>query len=88
MRGNCTNTTTCSRYIEKEKIEIGNRWYAGKVNRQICDSAIADAKHGDFLVRESSSSNNMVLVVHDAGQVRDRSILAFCCLPMFTIRCR
>lgn len=45
-------------------------WYAGEVDRDYCDQYVVQrASQGDFLVRESTSSTNMVLVVHDDGKV-------------------
>eukprot|EP00041_Stephanoeca_diplocostata_P022666 m.542926 g.542926 ORF g.542926 m.542926 type:complete len:666 (+) comp22122_c0_seq8:258-2255(+) len=45
-------------------------WYAGEVDRDHCDQFVVQrASQGDFLVRESTSSTNMVLVVHDEGKV-------------------
>jgi hypothetical protein len=59
----------CTSYVPAEEINSAQPWYAGKVERSLCDAVVADANQGDFLVRESASSGGMVLVVHDEGKV-------------------
>jgi len=45
-------------------------WWAGDTNKVTVDKLVAAGSTGDFLVRESSKGkNNLVLVVHDSGQV-------------------
>lgn len=49
---------------------IQRAWWAGRVEKSKCDQVISNGNQGDFLVRESTSNpGNMVLVVHDSGQV-------------------
>jgi len=57
------------RYETGEGIHKVAPWYAGAVGRTEADAAVAAAEQGDFLVRESSTSGNMVLAVHDSGEV-------------------
>lgn len=45
------------------------KWFAGKAGHPACHMAVHAAGPGGFLVRESSSSDNLVLVVNDHGEV-------------------
>ena len=42
-------------------------WYAGKLSREFCEEAVLKGGVGDFLVRESSKSDRIVICVNDNG---------------------
>lgn len=50
-----------------ESVDETQPWFAGGMRRTQCENEVANAEHGDFLVRKSRGSDMFVLVVNDNG---------------------
>ena len=44
---------------------VGKDWYAGTIDRVLCENTVKACMQGDFLVRKSGSSSGYVLCVND-----------------------
>eukprot|EP00729_Bicosta_minor_P009766 gene9766-16202_t len=42
-------------------------WFAGNIRRTVCEQAVRNANHGDFIIRQSRGSDTFVLCVNDSG---------------------
>lgn len=51
--------------LEKAAGVVGKRWYAGTIDRMLCENTVKSCMQGDYLVRKSASSSGYVLCVND-----------------------
>ena len=42
-------------------------WFAGNIRRTVCEQAVRNANHGDFIIRQSRGSDTYVLCINDSG---------------------
>jgi len=50
---------------EKAAGVVGKAWYAGTIERMLCENTVKSCMQGDYLVRKSASSSGYVLCVND-----------------------
>jgi hypothetical protein len=57
-----------ARYSDVSTVGVSLEWFAGAMGKRSCESAVASASHGSFLVREGSTGERFVLCVNDRGE--------------------
>ena len=57
-----------ARYSDVSTVGVSLEWFAGAMGKRSCESAVASASHGSFLVREGSTGERFVLCVNDRGK--------------------
>ena len=64
--------------LEKAAGVVGKRWYAGTIDRMLCENTVKSCMQGDYLVRKSASSSGYVLCVNDNKSAVNYTISGTC----------
>ena len=54
--------------VQVPGLNVERRWYVGKLERTVCETAVRACMQGDYLIRKSASSSGYVLCINDSGQ--------------------